>query len=207
MIKNCWVGLFKFRATMSSSPFERVFDDFDLVDKILTDGKFSYPELQALQPVNKTFNDAAKRLYDMKYRIHKDIFNDVYMTQMGKYRRSLCMRVKFRHSAALLVQINEFRLWPFLVHNPDMAEPLFLLWGEIHPWRNTIPQKISTMYDRARLEFSKYVLFEDVSFMTIKTMRRMVSFKGIRGAWSMPKRKLIENLKRPKTHLYYYTST
>ena len=63
------------------------------------------------------------------------------------------------------------------------------------------------MYDRARLEFSKYVLFEDVSFMTIKTMRRMVSFKGIRGAWSMPKRKLIENLKRPKTHLYYYTST
>jgi hypothetical protein len=192
---------------MSSSPFELVFNAFDFVDKILTDGKFSYPELQALQLVNKTFNNAAKRLYDMKYRIHKNIFYDVFKTQMEKCLNASCTRDHFRHSAALLVQINEFCLWPFLVHDPDMAEPLFLMWGDMHPFRNDMPRTSLTLYDKARFEFSKYVLFEDVSFMTIKTMRRMVSFKGIRGAWTMSKRKLVENLKRPENHLYYYTST
>ena len=189
---------------MAVSPVQLVLDNSDLVYKILGDGKFTYPELQGMQPVNKTFNEVATKMYDDAYQETKRIFNDVYHTQMGKYRKALSLQSKFCISASLLVQINTFKLWPFLVHNPDMAENLFLMWGEFHKYAQYMPFVVKASYAVARHDLSQYVLFEDVSFMTIRTMRQLVAFKGIRGAWRMPKRKLVQHLKRPKDHLYYW---
>ena len=188
----------------TTSPVQLVLDNSDLVHKILTDGKFTYPELQGMQPVNKTFREVAATMYNDTYQEVKRVFNDVYHTQMGKFRKALSLQSKFCSSASLLVQINTFKLWPFLVHQPDMAENLFLMWSEFHKYAKHMPFVVRSSYAVARHDLAPYVLFEDVSFMTIQTMRQLVAFKGIRGAWSMPKRKLVQHLKRPKDHVYYW---
>ena len=188
---------------MALSSAQLVLDNTDLVRTILSKGELTYPELQGVQPVNKAFREVAVEMHHEKYQLVKRIFNDVYGDQMSKYRKALSIPSKFRHSASLLRQISMFELWPFLVHNPDMAENLFMLWCDMHPYARYFPE-VSEMYDASRRDLSKYVLFEDVSFMTIKTMRKLVSFKGIRGAWTMSKRKLVQHLKRPEDHVYYW---
>jgi len=188
---------------MALSSAQLVLENADLVRAILSKGELTYPELQGVQPVNKTFREVALVMHDEKYRYAKHVFNDVYGDQMSKYRKALSIPSKFRHSASLLRQISIFGLWPFLVHNPDMAENLFMLWCDMHQYARYFPE-VSEMYDASRRDLSKYILFEDVSFMTIKTMRRLVAFKGIRGAWTMSKRKLVQHLKRPEDHVYYW---
>ena len=188
---------------MALSSAQLVLDNTDLVRFILSKGELTCPELQGVQPVNKVFREVAMEMHDEKYRYVKSVFNDVYGGQMSKYRKALSIPSKFRHSASLLRQISMFNLWPFLVHNPDMAENLFMLWSDMHQYARCFPE-VSEMYDASRRDISKYILFEDVSFMTINTMRRLVAFKGIRGAWRMSKRKLVQHLKRPKDHVYYW---
>lgn len=190
---------------MALSSAQIVFETSDLVYKILEDGKFTYPELQVMKLVNKTFEVAGDSLYKEQFDTRKKLFNEIYHVQMGKYRKALCWESKFTHSASILAQINTYNLWPFLVHNPDMAEGLFMLWLSMHKYAKHIRNPVtSLMYDVSRLQLSKYVLFEDTSSLTVKTMREMVAFKGIRGAYNMPKRKLKQILQRPKDHVYYW---
>lgn len=179
-----------------------VLNNCDLVDHILSVSNFTFPEMNALEGVNRAFRVVAKPRYEALYTSQKRLFDKVYRAQMGRYHKALNLYDKYISGASLMSQISHFNLWPFLVHQPDMAENLFIMWSDMHTWC-TVPFR-PLLYDIVRFDIAKYVHFESVSHLTKRTMQRLVAFKGIKGAYRMSKSALVRHLKRPKNHSYVW---
>ena len=184
------------------NPAQEVFDSAVLVHKILSE--LDYPEVYALYGTNRTFFSEAKPMYTEQYRTKKDRFNQIYGRAMSEYRKALNMRDKFVSSTMLMVNILEHNLWPFLLENPYMSENLFMLWMDMHPYSKRYSNPPNINYDDIRSKMGRYIHFDSVSDFTLLTMRRLVAFKGVRGAYAMTKRQLVGHLKRKKDQLYYW---
>jgi hypothetical protein len=187
------------------NPAQEVFDSAVLVHKILSE--LDYPEVYALYGTNRTFFSEAKPMYTEQYRTKKDRFNQIYGRAMSEYRKALNMRDKFVSSTMLMVNILEHNLWPFLLENPYMSENLFMLWTEMHRYSKmyaNCSKLLDINYNDIRSNMGSYIHFDSVSDFTVLTMRRLVAFKGVRGAYAMSKSKLVGHLKRKKDQLYYW---
>lgn len=185
---------------------QRVFEDNDLMNKILS--LLDYPMVYALYGVNKTVYTEAKQIYETKYINMKLIFTKTYASTITKYRKALSMREKFVWSSVLMHDILEYKLWPFMLENPYMAENMFFLWMDMRKYSTLYNKDFYTLvnkdYNTVRKQMAKYVHFDDTKELTMLTMRKLVSFKGIPKAYTMSKQSLVRHLKRSNEQLYIW---
>jgi len=185
---------------------QHVFDNCNIVNKILS--TLDYPMVYSLYGINKTVFTEAKSIYEKKHNDMKKLFTKIYENTIYKYRKSLIMREKFIWSSVLMSDILEYKLWPFLLGNPYLASNLFFLWIDMRPYsafyKNDFKKLFNKDYDTIRKQMGEYIHFDYTEELTMSTMRRLVSFKGIPKAYSMSKQSLVRHLRRSTNQLYYW---
>lgn len=164
-----------------------VFENFELMSIIMNN--FSYPELSAIREVNSDFNRVGKELYRQKHREARSESQRVYFKYLGRN----CGLNMYQQAVSFSSFVDEFmekNLWPFLVHNPEFAQNIFFRASEFHPYRRVV-HKYDMIHDKIR----PYLYIADLSDITVLSMKKLLTYKGVKGAYKMNKSQLRSRLK------------
>ena len=159
-----------------------VFENFELMSIIMA--HLTYPEVSAVREVNKDFDRVGKEVYKHAYDEARSESQRLYFKYLtGNYGLNMCQQaVRF---TAFVEEFMEKKLWPFLVHNPAFAQNIFFSAAEFHPYRSIVHR-----YDLIHDKIRPYLFIADVTDFTVLSMRQLLVYKGVKGAYRMNKRQL-----------------
>ena len=166
----------------SSVPTTMVFENDDLMNIIMQ--HLTYPEVSAVREVNKDFERVGKVVYNAKYRQASSESQRIYFAYLNR-NRGLDMYQRAVNFASFVDEFMEKQLWPFLVHNEAFARNIFFRAVEFHPYRKVIHR-----YDIIHNKIRPYLYIADVNNLTVVSMKRLLSYKGVNGTYRMNKRQL-----------------